>query len=240
MKANVPFERHLFRQIVQESGETVDQFVCRLRQGAINNCEFGENENDYIGDQVIDKCYSSKLRRKFLEKEGALTLDDLLRIARSQEAVDRQLKQYSTDQVSNQLSDQVNAVGDKSDVNTHSGKGKKCFSCDQEGHFSGDKKCPARGRACRMCSVIGHFQVKCPRVRQRGGGDFGSRGDKGSKGTTGGRRNTGSGRGGGRGRRGRGRSQETNLVADGNHSEEPTRPVQYSPECIFCGAVNWP
>ena len=79
-KANVPFERHLFRQIVQESEETVDQFVCRLRQRAIN-CEFGESENDYIRDQVIDKCYFSKLRRKFLEKEGALTLDDLLRLA---------------------------------------------------------------------------------------------------------------------------------------------------------------
>ena len=60
-KANVPFERHLFRQIVQESEETVDQFVFRLRQQAIN-CEFGENKNDYIRDQVIDKCCSSKLR----------------------------------------------------------------------------------------------------------------------------------------------------------------------------------
>ena len=29
-KANVPFERHLFRQITQKSEETVDQFVCRL------------------------------------------------------------------------------------------------------------------------------------------------------------------------------------------------------------------
>ena len=149
-KTNVPFERHLFRQIVQENGETIDQFICRLCQRAIN-CEFGGNEGDYIRDQVIDKCYSSKLRQKFLEKEGALTLDDLLRIARSQEAVDRQLTQYSTDQVNNQLTDCVNAVGDKSDGNTHSGKGKKCFSCDQEGHFSGDKKCPARDRACRVC-----------------------------------------------------------------------------------------
>ena len=114
LKTNVPFERHLFRQTVQESGETVDQLVCRLRQRAIN-CEFGKNENDYIRDQVIDKCYSSKLRRKFLVKEGALTLDDLLRIARSQKAVDRQLTQCSTDQVNNQLTDHVNAVGDKSD-----------------------------------------------------------------------------------------------------------------------------
>ena len=66
-------------------------------------------------------------------------LDDLLRIARSQEAVDHQLKQYGTDQVNNQLVDQVNAIGDKLDGDTCSGKGKKCFSCDQEGHFSGDK-----------------------------------------------------------------------------------------------------
>ena len=31
-KANFPFERPLFRQIVQESEETVGQFVCRLCQ----------------------------------------------------------------------------------------------------------------------------------------------------------------------------------------------------------------
>ena len=41
-----------FRQIVQGSEETVDQFVCRLCQRVIN-CEFGENENGYIRDQVI-------------------------------------------------------------------------------------------------------------------------------------------------------------------------------------------
>ena len=30
-KANVPFEKHLFRQITQSSEEAVDQFVCWLR-----------------------------------------------------------------------------------------------------------------------------------------------------------------------------------------------------------------
>ena len=75
-KANVPFERHLFRQIAQTSDETVDQFVCKLRQRAAS-CDFGEFEDDYIRDQVIDKCYSSHLRRKFLEQESTLTLDGL-------------------------------------------------------------------------------------------------------------------------------------------------------------------
>ena len=42
-KANIPFERHLFRQILQENGETVDQFVCRLHQRAAT-CEFAHVE----------------------------------------------------------------------------------------------------------------------------------------------------------------------------------------------------
>ena len=59
----------------------MDQFVCRLRQRSVS-CDFGEQEDDCIRGQVIDKCCSSHMCRKFLEKEGALTLEDLLRIAR--------------------------------------------------------------------------------------------------------------------------------------------------------------
>ena len=77
-KTNVSFERHLFRQISQASNETVDQFLCKLRQRAAS-CDFGgEPEvDDYFRDQLIDKCYSSNLRRKFLEQDGAVTLDSL-------------------------------------------------------------------------------------------------------------------------------------------------------------------
>ena len=91
-KSNIPLERHLFRQISQESGDSVDQFVYILCQRAAT-CEFGVNEDNYIRDQLIDKYYSSHLCRKFLEKGGTVTLDDLLQVAKSQEAVDRQLKQ---------------------------------------------------------------------------------------------------------------------------------------------------
>jgi len=44
-KANVRFERHSFCQISQSSEETVDQFVCRLRQRASSG-EFGEREDE--------------------------------------------------------------------------------------------------------------------------------------------------------------------------------------------------
>ena len=58
-----------------------------MRQRAAS-CDFGEWEDEYIRDQLIDKCYSEKLRRKFFEKDGSVTLNDLLITARAQEAVD--------------------------------------------------------------------------------------------------------------------------------------------------------
>ena len=73
-KANVPFKRQLFCQITQSSKETIDQFVCQLRQHTAS-CDFGEQEDEYIRDQLIDKCYSVKLRQKFLEKDGSAALE---------------------------------------------------------------------------------------------------------------------------------------------------------------------
>lgn len=160
-KANVPFERHVFRQIGQSSEETVDQFVCRLRQRAAS-CDFGEREDEYIRDQLIDKCYSAKLRRKFLEKQGSVTLNDLLVIARAQEAVDLQMETMG----GNAGSEHVNSVTDvKFGANSEK---KECFNCGREDHFARDWRCPARGRKCDQCGAVGHFKVKCHKRPQRG------------------------------------------------------------------------
>ena len=77
------FERHLFWQISQSSEET-------------RPCQFGEQEDEYIKDQLIDKCYSTNLRRKCFKKEGSTTLNDLLVIARAQEAVNLQMEAMGT------------------------------------------------------------------------------------------------------------------------------------------------
>ena len=93
-----PFERHLFRQVTQNEGETGDSFVCRLhRRAAI--CDFGDHTDDYIRDQIIDKCSSAHLRRKFLERKD-LNPNSLLETARAHEAVERQAKTFETSSVS--------------------------------------------------------------------------------------------------------------------------------------------
>ena len=240
-KSKVPFERHLFRQIAQDGNETVDQFVCRLRQREAS-CDFGVLEDDYIRDQVIDKCYSSHLRRKFLEQEGSVTLDCLLKIARPQEAVSRQLKEM--DQNSNQS--HVKAVGGKKsdgawntrEARTGDGSwnargarnvggtrnaggargGKKpkiCFGCGREGHFAGDKSCPARDQACRRCGKIGHFRVRCTQGHRNGG----KKSEKGNSGT-----------GRGNNRSGRAADNEANSVGSENFSASGAR---QSPDFAF-------
>ena len=88
-RLNFPFERHQFWQMEQASGESVDQFVCWLRQKAIT-CEF-ENVDEAIRDQLIERCRDPGLLHKFLEKVNA-TLKDLQDLARVQEAVNMQVK----------------------------------------------------------------------------------------------------------------------------------------------------
>ena len=73
---NIPYERHLFTEMAQEENETVDQYAVRLRRKA-QQCDYGDQMEGQIRDQIVSKCRSNELRRKLLEKVQALTLQNL-------------------------------------------------------------------------------------------------------------------------------------------------------------------
>ena len=202
---NVPFERHQFRQECQKSNETVDQFVCRLRHKA-SRCEYTD-VNEMICDQVIDKCNSHDLRKKFLEKqcEKALNLADVLKIARTFEAVDRQSGAMKlTASAVKSAAPQTNMVrrsnwkSSHSDTQTfkrsYSRNGNiSCYACGGFGHMSTWDCCPAKNKTCAACGEIGHFKIKCPvEYEQRKRNSFGGRG-KPNRGNRGGSTNRGGG-----------------------------------------------
>ena len=60
------------------------------------NCNFGDQEDDNIRDQVIDKCVDRRLKGKYLEK-GTLTVVQLQKIARAHEAAQWQVKNMEQD-----------------------------------------------------------------------------------------------------------------------------------------------
>lgn len=160
-KSNIPFERHVFRRLEQNSTETMDSFVCRLRQQA-KNCEFGTMEDDYIRDQIVDKCFSSQLRRKLLEKES-LTLPVVLTTARAYESVTHQLKAMEKSKESSEDLNAVNYSGRKADKPGEQKEGRRCYRCNDSGHYAKDPKCPARPAK----SVIIEDTMLCAAGRKR-------------------------------------------------------------------------
>ena len=155
---NEPCERHFFRNLKQEEGETVDQFITRLRRQA-GNCNW-DNADEPIRDQVIDKCGSADLRRKLLLKGTHRTLVKAQEIAQSFEAVDIQLKPMTGVEEDRQ---QVNCITQGKTADLFKGKeGKaRCYRCDREGNFSRDSSCPARNAECQRCHKMGHFAKVC-------------------------------------------------------------------------------
>ena len=93
-KINVPYNRHMFHRAAQTYGESVGQFVTRLRQLAIS-CEYDNKVDEYIRDQVIDKCNSDPLRTKLLAVGKDLTLDRVIEIAQTRKSSARQAKEMA-------------------------------------------------------------------------------------------------------------------------------------------------
>ena len=114
----------------------------------------------HVLDVVIDKCYTSHMRRKFLEKKEywrwkifwGLRGHKKLLFPGESDGVQRGCwpSQYSWCSTSSKM----------------------CFTCGKDGYFSRDKRCPARGETCRKCGSISHFKARCPQIEQRGGGEL--------------------------------------------------------------------
>lgn len=172
---NIPYHRHLFRQEKQNEGETIAQFVTRLRQLSVD-CEFGEQTNEFIRDQVIDKCCSKSLRTKLLAQKD-LTLEGLLDIAQAKEASESQSAQFgeqdrafSTRQQHRRDKKKPPQSGSKTentDKKPHmsaksdsSDKKGKCYKCGIKGHYGYECRC-SKNIKCYKCGRMGHFASVC-------------------------------------------------------------------------------
>ena len=169
-KKNIPFERHLFRQVSQEPGESIESFATRLRTRA-KSCAF-ENVDKAVRDQIVEKCSSSKLRRRLL-KEAELTLTNCLQIAKQFQASERHASQMEMHAHSStsQGQEAASTVDAYSLQNTRPGRNlqqpssgqvpAKCFCCGLLGYKAKDPSGPAKRKACNKCGKSGHFGRVC-------------------------------------------------------------------------------
>ena len=93
-KVNSAFARQKFQRLQQKEGETVLQFVTRLRKEG-KDCNFGADFDNQLRDAVLCKCRSNYVRRKLLEEREELTLARTLELAEQCESVEHQISQLS-------------------------------------------------------------------------------------------------------------------------------------------------
>ena len=147
-ESNFTYQNHVFRSMEQNDSETVAQYVTRLRQ-MVKDCDYGEQTENQIRDQVVQRCKSHVLRRKLLEKGEKSTLELLLSTAANHERVQSQLK--SMENGKNGVNAMREKQQDKTKEPTSEPMKQACYRCGNVGHFGRDPECPARGKTCRKC-----------------------------------------------------------------------------------------
>ena len=164
-KVNTAYARHTSRQHTQKPGETIQQFVTRLRSTS-KDCGYGTDTDNHIRDEILTECTSSYLRRKLLEERETLIVARTLENENQCEKIEAQMI----------------GLGEKESVNKVTGKerrdrsfkrkkkrekppgrspGGQCYRCGNTGHCGRDPKCPARGKTCGKCGGKDHFQRAC-------------------------------------------------------------------------------
>ena len=175
-KRNAEFEIFNFRKAQQQQDETVDAYHARLRSLA-RYCEF-VNTDAEIKSHIIQTCSSSRLRRRTLS-EPALTLQQLLDIARSMEAAERQVQCIEGNKQSNNISDTTVAAirqpqntgrqqnRPSSFVNTGRQSAPQapqstCRNCGGPfPHPGGRSNCAGYGKRCNLCLRLNHLARCC-------------------------------------------------------------------------------
>lgn len=172
-KVNVTYERHLFRSIIQNNGETAKGFVTRLKERS-KHCGFDKySEEQALVDQFLEKCNSHRLRRKLLQEKD-LNVEDIVKYATNLEVTSEQataLENSEQTEEVNMMRKQENRrfdrkwnqTGDERKSSEGSGNYNKpkCFACGKEGHLANNNMCPAKGRKCSFCGKLNHLEEVC-------------------------------------------------------------------------------
>ena len=176
IKKNVPFERAIFRAAKQLEKESVEQYITRLRQLA-QYCEYGNEMENNIRDQIISSCLSSKLRKRLLT-EPDLTLTKLVQIAQAMKDASHYTKQIEEkNQIPSQVAESLNKLNlhkPQQDRQKHQHKQqqarhylpqKGCSRCGAKGHQA--EVCHrSRNQKCHNCGQLGHFTNMCRKQKR--------------------------------------------------------------------------
>ena len=124
--------------MVQKDGESIDDFICRLKAKA-NQCNFSVADRDkQIVFQLIKGILWPEAQKRLIERGNDLKLEKAVECAQSFEATIQNASSF------------VN----KANVNAMHARHRECKYCTYK-HPQG--RCPAYGKKCKQCGGDNHF-----------------------------------------------------------------------------------
>ncbi|KAF6033964.1 hypothetical protein EB796_007738 [Bugula neritina] len=153
-------ERGQFREIRRSNGESVSDFVARLKS-ASRYCEFNEKLNENLVEQFRMGINDSLIREKLIDMPLAQQEDfeEVIRKAQEVELNRKMIDLSMNDQPA------VQAIQRRRNMKLPTfqrpvrtaNNDRKCFRCGKADHMANDQACPARDKKCRVCHKLGHF-----------------------------------------------------------------------------------
>lgn len=151
---NVIFERSVFNAANQLVGESINQYVDKLRQLA-STCDYTPSRvhDEAIRDRLVLGIIDKEVR-KILIRNRKLTLSEAIETCRSSEQLNSEIGKLDLEK----NTESVYIINEK----PRNGKKyiKRCKFCGKTHEWNKDK-CPAYGKVCEKCNRPNHFAQVC-------------------------------------------------------------------------------
>ena len=162
---NVVIDRCDFNMRMQEPGETVDDYICALKEIA-SCCDFCQQcADDRFRDHLVVGTSDDEARRRMLELpdltfQAAADLCRASESARLNSSAIRGPSESSLRRISQYRRERSRPSGVEPQP---AGPGRRCERCGAAPHTDG-RACPALGRTCHRCNGRDHFSAVCRRA----------------------------------------------------------------------------
>ena len=180
---NITFERLLLFSREQKHNESLEVFYNSLSELA-KTCDLGTLESSLVKDLFLAKMNNKELQLKFCREKTAI--DDVLkevilyeRGVQSTNSFQKVTSQHQNVQIKQEPTFSIESKRgrrfQRGNASQRGGVGKSKFKKNDTCRKCGgrwphvDQDCPAKGKECRLCKRIGHFEKFCQNARPKVG-----------------------------------------------------------------------
>ena len=149
---NVTYERFIFNICDQQSHETIDEYVNKVR-GLSETCEFGTLRDSLIKDRIVLGTKNKQVRVTLLNQKE-LILEKALSVCRSNKLTEQHLLKINDNSTLN-INSLQNVLRKEREWK------REQRNCEYCGFKHAKRKCPAYGKICHKCNKKNHFANVC-------------------------------------------------------------------------------